>query len=241
MTTPLKNSALGYAFLGALVLTSCGSPGGTATTPPAPVAADAGTVATAEPTVAEQIAEFARRPELQDAESQAILREHAGDALLLQGLKEAYGLPNAGLDAEALALQDGQGEGITAQATGKARYAQLVAWGSISHFYAEKRSPDYSGLNWSNDGCSVPKGVGLGYSSFFRDACNVHDFGYRNLPKLRPVAYWSYNRARTDSAFLSNMRALCGNKSWWARPGCYAAAQTYYSFVRDFGWAKWHR
>lgn len=236
MKTPTFHFGLGVLLMGAMLLTSCGSQGDTASTPPTPSVA----AATAAPTVAEQIAEFAARPELQDAESQTILRENADDPLLLQGLQEAYGLPNAGLDAEALALAAGD-PGLSVQATGKAGYAQRVAWGSISHYAAERRSPDYSGLNWSYDGCSAPKGLGLGYSDFFRSACNVHDFGYRNLPKLISIPYWPYNKARTDSAFLSNMRGLCNSKSLWARPGCYAAAQAYYVVVRDFGWAKWHR
>ncbi|CAM3542388.1 phospholipase A2 [Deinococcus frigens] len=241
MKYPGIHFGLGSVLLGALVLTSCGSQGGTASTPPVPVAITEA-VATAGPSVAEQIAEFAARPELQDAESQAILKEYANDPLLLQGLKEAYGLPNEGLNAEALALQAGPAEGLSAQATGKAGYAQSVAWGSISHYFAERRSPNYSGLDWNYDGCSAPKGLGLGYNTFFRNACNVHDFGYRNLPKLRPVAYWPYNKAMTDSAFLRNMRSLCNTKSWYARPGCYAAAQAYYSAVNSaFGWLKWHR
>ena len=239
MTTSIKNFGLGYLLLGTLILTSCGSQSGTAGTPPAP-AASAEQVTTNEPTVAEQIAAFAQRPELQDAESQAILKEYANDPLLLQGLKEAYGLPNEGLNAEALALQAGH-PGLSSQATGKAGYAQSVAWGSISHYAAERRSPNYSGLNWNYDGCSAPSGLGLGYSDFFRSACNVHDFGYRNLPKLISIPYWPYNKARTDSAFLSNMRGQCNSKSWYARPGCYAAAQAYYHAVDIGGWAKWHR
>lgn len=234
MKTPTFNFGLGALLMGAFILTSCGSQVGTASTPPTPAAATAG------PTVAEQIAGFAGRPELQDAESQAILRENAKDPLLLQGLQEAYGLPNAGLDAEALARQAGE-PGIGAQASGKAGYAQRVAWGSISNYAAERRSPDYSGLDWRYDGCSAPRGLGLGYSDFFRSACNVHDFGYRNLPKLISIPYWPYNKARTDSAFLSNMRGLCNSKSLWARPGCYAAAQAYYNAVDIGGWAKWHR
>lgn len=236
MKTPTFNLGLGALLMGAMLLTSCGPQAGTASTPPTPSAA----VASAAPTVAEQLAELATRPELQDAESQAILREHANDPLLLQGLREAFGLPNEGLDAEALALQAGD-PGLSAQASGKAGYAQRVAWGSISHYAAERRSPDYSKLDWNYDGCSAPKGLGLGYSSFFRSACNVHDFGYRNLPKLISIPYWPYNKARTDSAFLSNMRGLCNSKSWYARPGCYAAAQAYYEVVSVGGWAKWHR
>ncbi|CAM4419264.1 phospholipase A2 [Deinococcus marmoris] len=241
MTNSMKNFGLGYLLLGTLVLTSCGSQGNTAGTPPTPAATNAGPGATTEPTVAEQIAAFAQRPELQDADTQAILKAYANDPLLLQGLQEAYGLPNSGLNAEALALQMGQ-PGLSAQASGKAGYAQGVAWGSIAYHAAERRSPNYSGLNWNNDGCSAPRGLGLGYSDFFRSACNVHDFGYRNLPKLISIPYWPYNKSRTDSAFLGNMRGLCNAKSWYSRPACYAAAQAYYEVVSSaFGWTKWHR
>jgi hypothetical protein len=216
MTISTRTHGLGFLLLGALALTSCGAPGNGAT-PPAPQAT--GTQATPAASVAEQIAAFARRPELQDADSQAILQAYAH---------------------EPLALQAGQ-PGLSAQATGKAGYAQGVAWGSISHYAAERRSPDYSGLDWNYDGCSAPKGLGLGYSDFFRPACNVHDFGYRNLPRLISIPYWPYNKSRTDLAFLNNMHALCGTKSFWSRPACNAAATAYYVVVRDFGWAKWHR
>ncbi|GGM14607.1 phospholipase A2 [Deinococcus aerophilus] len=236
MTLPTRTHGLGFLLLGALALTSCGAPGNGGTPPTPQAAGTQGTV----PSVAEQIAGFAQRPELQDAESQAILQTYAQEPLMLQALQEAYGLPNPGLNVEALALQAGQ-PGLSAQATGKAGYAQGVAWGSISHYAAERRSPDYSGLDWNYDGCSAPKGLGLGYSDFFRSACNVHDFGYRNLPKLTAIAYWPYNKSRTDLAFLNNMQGLCSAKSFWSRPACNAAATAYYVVVRDFGWAKWHR
>lgn len=191
-------------------------------------------------TVAQQLAQLAQRPELQDADSQEILRQHPNDVLLLQGLKEAYGLPNEGLEAAALATQVGAA-GLSAQASGKAGYAQSVAWGSVSNYNAERRSPNYSGLDWNYDGCSAPKGLGLGYSSFFKASCNVHDFGYRNLPDLTSIPTWPYSKGRTDVAFLNNMRVQCGAKGAWERPGCYAAATAYYTVVDEFGWAKWHR
>ena len=236
MTAP----RLGLLLLGTIALASCGQQ---LSAPTAATPAQSSPVAAAPDTdsVAAQIAGYATRPELQDADSQAILKDHASDPLMLSALQEAYGQAAAPLDAAALAAQTSGQMPLSAQATGKAGYAQSVAWGSVSNYRYQKAHPRYSGLNWGSDGCSAPSGLGLGYRDTFRPACDVHDFGYGNLPKLTGKLYWPYNKARTDSAFLSNMRAICGAKSIFTRPACYVAAQAYYKAVDIGGWPAWIR
>lgn len=233
--TTMQRPTLALLMIGTLALASCGQQA----TTPAPD--QTGSTPAAEKSVAEQISEFAKRPELQDADSQAILRDHANDPIMLDSLKRAYGQETSTPNDAALAAQETGFNQMDTLATGKAGYAQSVAWGSYAHYRSEKASPNYSGLNWSSDGCSAPKGMGLGYNDDFRPACDVHDFGYRNLPHLISIPYWPYNRLRTDMAFLRNMQTICAAKAWYKEPPCYAAATAYYTAVKNFGALKWHR
>ncbi|GGI75152.1 phospholipase A2 [Deinococcus wulumuqiensis] len=176
--------------------------------------------------------DYASRPELQDAESQAILSRYANDAGLLQALQEAYGeRPSEVRLPQAPALQ---GQSL---ADDRLSYIKTVAWGTVAQYntqyatYSGTAAP-YSGLDWSRDGCSAPDGVGLGYREDFRPACNVHDFGYRNLKVYQRT---DANRKTTDEAFYVNMKSICAAKSFLTRPACYAAAYAYYQGVRIGG------
>ncbi|MCD0157317.1 phospholipase [Deinococcus sp. 14RED07] len=227
-------------LIGTLTLASCGQQMAPATEQPDAALPVAAPVLSG--SVREQLAQLAQRPELQDADSQAILTANPDDPALLENLKRAYGLLPAQGDAAALtAEQLGDSAPLTAQATGKAGYAQTVAWGSVRNYRSQKASPRYSGLDWRSNGCSAPSGFGLGYSETFRPACDVHDFGYRNLPDLTNKVTWPYNKTRTDNAFLDNMQAICAAKSLVKRPACYAAATAYHRVVLVAGWANWHR
>lgn len=240
----MNRTVLSLLILAPLALAACGQ--GTRTpaaqTPAAQTpAAQAPAAQTPAPTgsVEAQLAAYAARPELQDEDSQAILREYASDPLLLQSLQRAYGDSSAPLNVEALAAEKAGSAPLQSQASGRAGYAQSVAWGSVRHYRAEKASPNYSGLRWGSNGCSAPSGFGLGYRDDFRPACDVHDFGYGNLPWLISKIYWPYNKARTDLAFLDNMEAICAAKSLLSRPACYAAANAYYHAVDIGGWKSW--
>lgn len=105
-------------------------------------------------------------------------------------------------------------------------------------------------LNWSTDGCSVPKAItvsvsGMGlvsryYSRVFHDSCVRHDFGYRNFgrnasgpgphPKLGAN---STTKARIDKRFLNNMKIQCAAKyhNFVTKKACNAAAGTFYLAV----------
>lgn len=230
----MQTKVIALMLIGTFALASCGQQTTTPSTPaPAPQVSSG--------SVAERIAEYAQRPELQSPEAQAFLRENGNDPLTLDSLDRAYGVVTTPFDAEAFTTQRlGAQDRLSEQATGKAGYAQSVAWGTYSNFLREKASPDYSGLIWTGyDGCSAPSGFGLGYRTTFQPACFVHDFGYRNLPRLTAKWAWPYNKGRTDSAFLSNMRSICGDQPLYRRPDCYLAAQAYYKAVDVGGWKSW--
>lgn len=234
------HKSLLFVIIGTLALASCGQQ--PLTTDPAAKAPETQPVIT-EGSVSERIAAYAQRPELSE-ESKAYLREHANDPLVLDSLDRAYGVVTTPFDEEALARQvtleqGAQVPSMTDQASGKAGYAQSVAWGSVNNYWYQRAHPKYSGLNWGHNGCSAPKGVGLGYRSTFLNPCIVHDFGYGNLPKLTARWAWLYNKARTDSAFLSNMRGVCNKLALHRRPDCYLAASAYYQAVDKFGIKAW--
>ena len=74
--------------------------------------------------------------------------------------------------------------------------------------------------------------MGLGYREDFRLACNVRDFGYRNL---RVFERTDANRKTTDEVFHGNMDVICAAKSWYKRPPCYSAVYAYCQGVRIGG------
>lgn len=207
----MSHKGLAAFVLGSLLLASCGQQ------------------ATVAPSLT---SDYASRPELQDAESQAILNRYANDEGLLQALQEAYGeRPNELRLPQAPALQ---GQSL---ADDRLAYIKTVAWGTVAQYntqyatYSGTVAP-YSGLDWSRDGCSAPDGLGLGYREDFRPACNVHDFGYRNLKVYQRT---DANRKTTDEAFYVNMKSICAAKSMLVRPACYTAAYAYYQGVRVGG------
>ena len=178
-------------------------------------------------------ASYAARPELQDADSQAILARYTGDPELLAALQTAYGE-----GAPAAVTPDVPAVNGLSLASDRLAYIKSVGWGRIGNYdaqyaaYASSRSLPYPGLDWSRDGCSAPDGLGLSYREDFRPACNVHDFGYRNLKVYQRT---DANRRTTDEVFHGNMDGICAAKSWYKRPACYTAAYAYYQAVRIGG------
>jgi hypothetical protein len=105
----------------------------------------------------------------------------------------------------------------------------------IAAFPAVRAAGEPASADWRADGCSTPLPVGLGDTgrSFdFTDACNRHDFAYRNY-KLLGV-FTADIRARVDRRFLADMRADCARRPWTQRYACRVWAQTYYRAVRLF-------
>lgn len=137
--------------------------------------------------------------------------------------------------------------------------AAAVLYGASSN-YAYYKSVHPKALNWTHDGCSVPKSItnvpGVGsvlkhYSKVFNRACNYHDFGYRNYgaatktkprPKLQPTAA---RRKSIDRRLLTLMSRACKSKySHWyqipARGLCYDAASLFYGAVRAKGGSSFY-
>ncbi|UBV41741.1 phospholipase [Deinococcus taeanensis] len=176
--------------------------------------------------------DYAARPELQDAGSQAILARYGNDPGLIAALQEAYGERPTTLtypNVPALGAQD--------YVTDRLEYVKRTGWGTVPNYNSQyaaysSTSLPYTGLDWSRDGCSAPDGLGLGYREDFRPACNVHDFAYRNLKVYQRT---DANRLTSDEVFYTNMKVICAAKSWYARPACYSAAYTYYQGVRVGG------
>ncbi len=92
-------------------------------------------------------------------------------------------------------------------------------------------------LDWSSDGCSFPAPWQIlpwwgGHARFYY-ACHRHDFGYRNFHEQRRWTAW--NKLRIDVKFLNDMRATCGEVSWYWRANCGGVAWSYYSTVLALG------
>ncbi|MDB5046403.1 MAG: phospholipase [Deinococcus sp.] len=178
------------------------------------------------------LTDYASRPELQDADSQAILARYGNDPGLIDALQQAYGEKPAQLSLPAVPALTGLD-----LASDRLAYIKRTCWGSVGNYNAQYASYafsglPYSGLDWGRDGCSAPDGLGLGYREDFRPACNVHDFAYRNLKVYERT---SANRLTSDQVFQTNMNTICAAKSWYARPACYSAAYAYYQGVRVGG------
>jgi hypothetical protein len=125
--------------------------------------------------------------------------------------------------------------------------------GGSNYAYYKAKYP--TALNWSKDGCSVPKYVVVSpalalvlrhYSGTFQKSCDRHDFGYRNYgknPANRPLVRLDPTRARKnsiDSRFLSNMNIQCDRAYThvWeipAKAACKGAAKVYYTAVSRYG------
>ncbi|GGJ75061.1 phospholipase A2 [Deinococcus aquiradiocola] len=181
---------------------------------------------------AQDAAGYAARPELQDAGSQAILARYGDDPGLLAALQVAYGERAA--QAPTVAVPTLTGLSLDGD---RLAYVKSVGWGSVPNYDAQYArysvtALPYPGLDWTRDGCSAPDGLGLGYREDFRPACNVHDFGYRNLKVYERT---DANRKTTDEVFHANMDGICAAKSFLKRPACYAASYAYYQGVRVGG------
>jgi hypothetical protein len=93
--------------------------------------------------------------------------------------------------------------------------------------------------DWYDDGCSAPLPAGLENSPSlfvsFKDACERHDFGYRNYGKYRntlggpglQLGPTDGTKAWIDQIFRRDLQAACV-----AEPTCLSWAELYYQAVR---------
>jgi hypothetical protein len=91
-------------------------------------------------------------------------------------------------------------------------------------------------LDWSTDGCSAPIVQSTGRSFDFFNACRRHDFGYRNMSRLKNGHVWSEAlRLRIDEQLRKDMRSSCTTRDVISRTQCFVWAETFFRTVRRFG------
>lgn len=90
----------------------------------------------------------------------------------------------------------------------------------------------FPGVDWFRNGCA--NHLTLGYAGTFTSACNLHDFGYRNL-RLHASTRTGANRKATDDALCAHTQAICAAREAGQRQACDWTASTLYGFVRVFG------
>ncbi|MCA0296810.1 MAG: phospholipase [Actinobacteria bacterium] len=104
-------------------------------------------------------------------------------------------------------------------------------------------------LNWTNDGCSIPKKVkdvwGLGaiakkLAEIWQHSCDRHDFGYRNFGSntTTPGVHHKFSpteatKHKIDVRFQKNMKLQCNDVNVVFRGPCKKAADVFYLIVRD--------
>lgn len=124
-----------------------------------------------------------------------------------------------------------------------APYVRNVSFRSIASFKSVRNisynTYPYFYFDWSNNGCSSPFGIGGStWDPIFFEACEVHDFGYRNGDNYYET--WNlYFKDGVDNQFMTNMNNIC----YYRRGGassCYLAADTYFQGVAsDFIDVAW--
>ncbi|TID16118.1 phospholipase A2 [Venturia nashicola] len=97
------------------------------------------------------------------------------------------------------------------------------------HKHRELGSPDC--FDWTSDGCTSSPNHLFGFN--FQDACQRHDFAYRNLGHQARLT--SDTRQEADKNFLNDLKAICMKASHGKRPLCTLARVIYFSGVRLFG------
>ncbi|ADV68785.1 phospholipase A(2) [Deinococcus maricopensis] len=149
----------------------------------------------------------------------------------------------------------------------RAAYAVNISRGPLDAFQQERAqnagtpggpasSTPYANLDWSNDGCSAPWYTSLLtfgqtalYAGTFREACEAHDFAYRNVGRIaneaqvasgqRDTVNHEALRQEIDAAFLRNMKGICDGRSALLRWHCNSWADTFYNAVRKHGQSSW--
>ncbi len=114
-------------------------------------------------------------------------------------------------------------------------YTLSVATGITFETYLSSFYRQYSGPDWSDDGCSGPTPPVI----FDTTACRQHDFGYRNVPQYAEGRTDAV-RKQVDERFLSNMYLNCDRRwpKWYQSPlkvACKGDALIFYGGVRVGG------
>ena len=103
----------------------------------------------------------------------------------------------------------------------------------LDEFHAIKNSAEHDPrMDYSDDGCSAPVTGSEGFWFHFREACERHDFGYRNSKRLGLFDEYKY---RIDILFADDMLAACEQEVWWQRRPCRWMAGVYFGAVSIAG------
>ena len=115
------------------------------------------------------------------------------------------------------------------------RYVQyfntIAADNSFRAHYDQWRQ-QFPKFDWSTDGCSGPARLPRFADNFYWP-CVQHDFGYLNHRRVH--RYDEATRAFLDAELLAHTRQLCSHYAARARPGCYLAANRFYTAARASG------
>ena len=101
--------------------------------------------------------------------------------------------------------------------------------GTLDEFLAMKSDPEHDPrMDYSDDGCSAPVTGSEAFWFHFREACERHDFGYRNSKRL---GLFDTYKDRIDLLFADDMLAACADEAWWQRRPCRWMAGVYFGAV----------
>ncbi len=102
----------------------------------------------------------------------------------------------------------------------------------IADFQVLKDSDEHDErMDWSDNGCSSPIGSEAPWFHF-REACERHDFGYRNAKRL---GLFDGYKERIDAIFAKDMADSCEEEAWWEKKQCKFTATIYFSAVKVAG------
>lgn len=105
------------------------------------------------------------------------------------------------------------------------------ATGDLDEFLDYKDSGEQDGrLDFTDDGCSNVPDSGPYFD--FKDACERHDFGYRNYKEL---GLFDEEKDSVDDQFLQDMKDHCATRGLLAKGPCYAQAEAYHQGVEELG------
>jgi len=102
---------------------------------------------------------------------------------------------------------------------------------SLATFEARDAAENPPELIWEDNGCTFAPDNPLGFDFF--EACDRHDFGYRNYKAQG--RFTATNRERIDQNFLKDLNNQCEKEGFIAETICKGLADVYYEAVRAFG------
>ena len=113
-------------------------------------------------------------------------------------------------------------------------------WSRTGNYALLRDSTTYEWMDWSQDGCSSPPGLDLGYADDFHLGCLRHDLMWRSMAVAdngRGRVWNERNRLFADKKFQQDHLDYCAAEySWWtaftSRLECEAAARAYYGGIR---------